>query len=276
MSKSTPETLKAQIRANYEHERQNKGVARGACFCGCGLQTPLHKTTATQVGNLKGEPRRFIKGHQSRLSSSRHYALHRGKPIPQSRDEYITWYEANRPEGVAWGECWCGCQQAVTIPDITNASYGRFRGLPMRFVNSHRTPLNERYQEQDRGHDTPCWIWSGGVSQRGYGTLSVGTRSLLAHRFMYERAYGYLPEYPAFHLHHLCEQRLCCRPSHLLVISPSGHVRLRPDLKLTEAQVVAIREERALGKSVKALARVYDVDRVTISNITRNKSWRGV
>lgn len=40
------------------------------CECGCGLPTPIALRTRTKRGHKKGEPLRFINGHNSRLLSS--------------------------------------------------------------------------------------------------------------------------------------------------------------------------------------------------------------
>ena len=41
------------------------------CECGCGLPTPIAKRTRTGRNQKKGEPLRFINGHNSRLLSSK-------------------------------------------------------------------------------------------------------------------------------------------------------------------------------------------------------------
>lgn len=38
----------------------------GFCECGCGLQTKISNHTDKRKGSIKGEPRRFIKGHNGR------------------------------------------------------------------------------------------------------------------------------------------------------------------------------------------------------------------
>ena len=40
------------------------------CECGCGLPTPIAARTRSERGQKKGEPLRFINGHNSRLLSS--------------------------------------------------------------------------------------------------------------------------------------------------------------------------------------------------------------
>lgn len=61
-----------------------------------------------------------------------------------------------------------------------------------------------------------CWEWAGPVNAGGYGTLGIGTkknpRSVLAHRSAYALTKGLAPD--ALVLHG-CDNRRCCRPSHL-------------------------------------------------------------
>ena len=75
-----------------------------------------------------------------------------------------------------------------------------------------------------------CWLWAGGVNQWGYGTfrrtLSPGVhRSVLAHRRAWELLVGPIAE--GLTLDHLCEERLCVRPSHLEPVTNAENVRRR-------------------------------------------------
>lgn len=49
-------------------ERESPGTPYGLCRCGCGLRSPIARKTSSSEGALKGCPRRFIQGHQARLS----------------------------------------------------------------------------------------------------------------------------------------------------------------------------------------------------------------
>ena len=41
-------------------------VTTGLCQCGCGLPAPLARDTDRRRGNIKGQPQRYILGHQTR------------------------------------------------------------------------------------------------------------------------------------------------------------------------------------------------------------------
>lgn len=59
---------------------------------------------------------------------------------------------------------------------------------------------------------TGCWNWTGALT-KGYGRIKVGGRTRIAHRVVYERLVGPIPE--GLHLDHLCVNPRCIRPEHL-------------------------------------------------------------
>jgi hypothetical protein len=58
-----------------------------------------------------------------------------------------------------------------------------------------------------------CWLWLGGLSGGGYGSVSVVDVQATAHRFSYELYKGPIPE--GLQLDHLCRNRSCVNPDHL-------------------------------------------------------------
>lgn len=68
--------------------------------------------------------------------------------------------------------------------------------------------------EQDRGFETPCWVWLHGLDKDGYGRFKVGGKETgRAHKWAYEHFVGPVPE--GLHVHHRCEVRACVNPAHL-------------------------------------------------------------
>lgn len=67
-----------------------------------------------------------------------------------------------------------------------------------------------------------CWEWIGPIGGRGYGILTINGRQLKAHRVSFE--VSVVPVPAGLHLHHLCGNRRCVRPSHLQIITPADHV----------------------------------------------------
>ena len=65
-----------------------------------------------------------------------------------------------------------------------------------------------------------CWLYQGPVHATGYGIY----HRRYAHRISYEYFYGKLDK--EFHIHHICGNKLCIRPTHLLAVTASEHSRL--------------------------------------------------
>lgn len=57
-----------------------------------------------------------------------------------------------------------------------------------------------------------CWIWTGFVSESGYGVSQENRQSAASHRVAFKLVKGFLPSLP---LDHLCRVRSCCNPDHL-------------------------------------------------------------
>jgi len=62
-----------------------------------------------------------------------------------------------------------------------------------------------------------CWEWVGCKDRRGYGRL----RGEWAHRYMYERQHGPIPD--GYECHHTCANRRCVNPSHLELVTSKEH-----------------------------------------------------
>jgi len=72
------------------------------------------------------------------------------------------------------------------------------------------TLLNRILSRIDASGD--CWIWTG-WNWDGYGVIQINNKQTMAHRALYERLAGHIPD--GFTLDHLCRNKLCVNPDHL-------------------------------------------------------------
>lgn len=101
----------------------------------------------------------------------------------------------------------------------------------MSYVMRKTTPpvhrIMRRVVLEDHGFDTRCWVRPGGTAS--YWTTSRGRREdattahLVAHRLVYERFVGKIPE--GYELDHLCRVRGCVCPTHLEPVTPYENQR---------------------------------------------------
>lgn len=68
-------------------------------------------------------------------------------------------------------------------------------------------------------------LWKGSVIRAtGYGQYRTETHNLLAHRVAYELFVGPIPE--GHEIHHVCNNRLCVEPRHLVALTKHEHWRI--------------------------------------------------
>jgi hypothetical protein len=84
-----------------------------------------------------------------------------------------------------------------------------------------------------------CWVWQGRRTTNGYGRIKVNGRDIAVHRLIWEENYGPIP--PRFEIHHICENRLCVRPTHLQLRTHRNHMG-------RHARPISVKERRARGR----------------------------
>ncbi len=135
---------------------------------------------------------------------------------------------------------------------------------------------------------TGCWEWQG-TKRRGYGRLTVGGRSVSAHRLSYEEFNGAIPA--GYEVCHKCDNRKCVNPEHLFVGTRQDNVNDRerkgrnivhcgesnPSAKLTKRDVLHIRQRRVQeGTSFEKLAKEYGVSKRTVQRAVSGETWPSV
>jgi hypothetical protein len=83
------------------------------------------------------------------------------------------------------------------------------------------------YVSKDVNDPKGCWIWTGSIL-KGYGRWSPKFNGISLyfrpHRLVYELWYGSIPD--NFEVHHKCENKACCNPSHLEAMETGKHTTL--------------------------------------------------
>lgn len=192
-------------------------IPYGFCQCGCGERTTVHK----------GRTRDYVYGHGRRGPSA-------------IRSARVTEYRAQwAARGIKYGLCLCGCGERTLIWDDSDFRRLRILGEPRMWIAQHdKRSAPHRWIEEDRGYETPCWIWQWSLNQGGYGQYPSGG---MAHRGVYEELGNPIPE--GRHLDHLCRVRACVNPDHLEPVTQTENNRRQPNQKLTMELARAIRQE---------------------------------
>ena len=143
-----------------------------------------------------------------------------------------------------------------------------------------------------------CWIWKCKILNSGYGELVHGSEGkrffLSAHRESYKIFKGEIKE--GLCVCHTCDNRKCVNPEHLWVGTHKDNIQdakkknRLPDqrgrkniknqgenhhmAKLTEKDVLKIRESLSLGSSQDDLAIDFRVSKATIQAIYYKRNWK--
>jgi hypothetical protein len=88
----------------------------------------------------------------------------------------------------------------------------------LRFIPGHQNKRTAiEFVEDDRGYETPCWIWQLGLDKDGYGRIRRrGTKTRRAARAYFEDKFGPLGELVP---DHLCKIKSCVNPDHMEAVT---------------------------------------------------------
>lgn len=155
--------------------------------------------------------------------------------------------------------------------------------MPVGYPNT----IDDVWSRVDRSVEG-CWLWTGAFNSRpdrpiGYGTITIRRKQLNTHRVAYESAIGPIPD--GMMVCHTCDNRLCCRPSHLwlgtnrdnqldAVSKGTGGLPNRGQFKpkvAPEQRLEVIRRFRS-GESRSAIAGAFGVTPGAISWIVKYRS----
>lgn len=190
-------------------------------------------------------------------------------------------------------KCVCrGCAQPffITVLRFARGS-GKYCSLRCYYSHHPYRPLADRFWAKVDRTTTPdgCWPWTGSHNKAGYGIImrggKGGGRSIHSSHAAYELQVGPLPEGHDV-LHH-CDNPPCVRGSHLFTGTDIDNIRdmmakgrnvslpgeANGYAKLTDAEVLLIRQQRLKGILLKDVARTFNVSMATISLIARRERW---
>jgi hypothetical protein len=109
-----------------------------------------------------------------------------------------------------------------------------------------------------------CISWPLPLSNSGYGIVSFGKRSFLAHRLSYSNAFCKdIEDIKSMEIHHKCENKSCINPKHLECLKPSEH-RSKHKIFFSDEQIIKIRLD---PRDLREIARNYSCSRTLIKQI---------
>lgn len=146
-----------------------------------------------------------------------------------------------------------------------------------------------------KDEESGCWVWQGAKKGMGYGYLTVGSRkdgsrrTAMAHRESYRIFIGPIPD--GMMVCHRCDNPSCINPEHLFIGTHQDNIDDReskgrnnlsgiglsgechPKSKLTWSDVRHIRSNIKKRGDISAMARKFNVNHKTISDIYLMKTW---
>lgn len=181
----------------------------------------------------------------------------------------------------------CGKPARLTL--YCDKHYARFRkyGDPLYTKGGARGEPMRFYHEVVLAHKSDdCLTWPYANNGHGYGRINVGGRKLAyVHRMACEAIHGPPPS-PKHDAAHSCGRggQKCVNPKHLRWATETENMAdtiqhgTRPygekcgSSKLTEANVLGIRA-MLMTKGPREVAKIFGVERHTVANIKRGKTW---
>ena len=127
-----------------------------------------------------------------------------------------------------------------------------------------------------------CWLWTGSLTTNGYAQISYMGRPRKAHRLVYERFHGDIPE--GLFVCHKCDEPRCVNPDHLFAGTNKDNAHdamskgrfavadRHSQAKLTTEKVTQIRSRLLAGDSRRTLAAEFGVAYTTICQLARGET----
>lgn len=135
---------------------------------------------------------------------------------------------------------------------------------------------------------TPCWIWKWHKTNWWYWVIIINNKWIRTSRLSWELHNNKkIPE--LMQVCHKCDTPACCNPEHLFIWTAKDNAQDKVKKwrayswnhkwekcwtsKLTESQVLAIRNDT---RSNREIAKEYNIDYSSVSDIKRRKTWKHI
>ena len=128
-----------------------------------------------------------------------------------------------------------------------------------------------------------CWLWLGGSSSDGRGSIKVNKKQWKAHRYSWFLHYGAIPD-RLFVCHH-CDTPCCVNPKHLFLGTHQDNMNDQkakgrssfgannPNAIITDDIAQKIKADTRYQREI---AKTFGISRSLVSNIKCGISWRHV
>ncbi|MFI8660704.1 HNH endonuclease signature motif containing protein [Rhodococcus qingshengii] len=108
-----------------------------------------------------------------------------------------------------------------------------------KYGDPHKTKVyfdpRERFNALAKPDENGCLIWTGEITNRGYGRIAIKRQKFMAHRWSYETFVGEIPD--GYVVDHICNNPPCVNPEHLQAITQQHNVlRSETDLAAINAR----------------------------------------
>ena len=138
-----------------------------------------------------------------------------------------------------------------------------------------------------------CWVWTARLDKDSYGQFRIcqdGKKfAIKAHTYSWELANSFTLKKGIGHcVCHTCDHPYCVNPAHLFLGTQQENTQDRNNkgrqargetsgaAKLTESQVIEMRQSRAEGMTLTQLAKLFGVAATTAGYVVNRRSWKHV